>query len=380
MDLTISQLRKIATGPTNDSNMQSIVAGFAAYGARCGLDKPHRLAMYVAQIAHESGDFRYDHEIWGPTPAQARYDTRPDLGNTPAVDGDGKLYMGRTGIQVTGKGNYMRFRDWCRSQGFNCPDFVANPEAIDTDPWEGLAPIHFWVSNGLNSLADTGNFAAVTQRINGGQNGASDRVAFYVRAALVFLGFGPTDVEGFQKGQNLVVDGAAGPMTIKALHAALVALSAAPAKPQVKAVAYIQPAPVLATNATVKASLKAAGSQTINAADIQTKLLGGAASVTAGAGVVSQLSDALQNIPPLAWVILALLLIAGVYFYTHKIVLARIETAITGINTEIPVVRPQGIDAASQPVPEPETPATDVQEPVPAVPDANAGQTALPAQ
>nr|WP_234826056.1 hypothetical protein [Sinorhizobium meliloti] len=36
----------------------------------------------------------------GPTPAQQRYDTRTDLGNTPERDGDGCLYGGRTGMQL----------------------------------------------------------------------------------------------------------------------------------------------------------------------------------------------------------------------------------------------------------------------------------------
>ena len=31
---------------------------------------PLRLAAFIAQIAHESGDFKYTREIWGPTPAQ----------------------------------------------------------------------------------------------------------------------------------------------------------------------------------------------------------------------------------------------------------------------------------------------------------------------
>nr|WP_234835981.1 hypothetical protein [Sinorhizobium meliloti] len=73
---------------------------------------------------HESGDFRYDREIWGPTPAQQRYDARTDLGNTPERDGDGYLYRGRTGMQLTGKDNYRQFRNWCRATGLDCPDFA----------------------------------------------------------------------------------------------------------------------------------------------------------------------------------------------------------------------------------------------------------------
>nr|WP_234836858.1 hypothetical protein [Sinorhizobium meliloti] len=64
------------------------------YGDRFGMDRPHRLAQYFAQLMYESGDFRYDLEFWGPTPTQQRYDTRTDLGNTLEKDGDGYLYRG----------------------------------------------------------------------------------------------------------------------------------------------------------------------------------------------------------------------------------------------------------------------------------------------
>ncbi|WP_410176733.1 hypothetical protein [Sinorhizobium medicae] len=83
-----------------------------------------------------SGYFRYDREIWGPTPAQQRRDTRTDLGNTPENDGDGFRYRGCTGMQLTGKDNYRQFRNWCRAAGLSCPDFVKDPDAVNTDPWE----------------------------------------------------------------------------------------------------------------------------------------------------------------------------------------------------------------------------------------------------
>lgn len=360
MQLTLAQLRRIATGPADVSNMQSVIAGLATYGAQAGLDKPWRLAMYVAQLAHESGDFRYDHELWGPTPAQAGYDTRADLGNTPAKDGDGKLYEGRTGIEVTGKANYAAFRDWCRQQGFNCPNFVANPEAIDTDPWEGLAPIWFWSTHGLNALADAGNFVGTTQRINGGQNGAADRLAFYIRTALVLLGFAPTDVKGFQKARNLVVDGDAGPATLAAFHLALQQVGDVPA-PVAQPVAYIQPAPYVATLGDVKAELKANGSTTINTADLMTKVTVGAGATAGVAGAVSELTNSLAGVPHWVWWAAALGVAATILYLTNKIVRARVDTAVTGIQTEIGIVRPQGSPLAADPVPaEQPEPAADV--------------------
>jgi putative chitinase len=91
--VTAQRIRAAAKGPMNESNMNSVVVSLNQFGATFGLDRPHRLAQLVSQITHESGDFRYDREIWGPTPAHARYDTRADLGNTPALDGDGKKYL-----------------------------------------------------------------------------------------------------------------------------------------------------------------------------------------------------------------------------------------------------------------------------------------------
>ncbi|PND23933.1 hypothetical protein CN933_29770 [Sinorhizobium sp. M4_45] len=99
--MTAQDFRAAAKGRVNESNLASMLVALDKYGDCFGMDRPHRLAQYLAQLMHESGDFRYDREIWGPTPAQQRYDTRTDLGNPPGKDGDGYLYRGRTGMQLT---------------------------------------------------------------------------------------------------------------------------------------------------------------------------------------------------------------------------------------------------------------------------------------
>ncbi len=106
--ITAQHVRAAAKGKVNESNLTSVLVALDRYGDRFGMDRPHRLAQYFAQLMHESGDFRYDREIWGPTPAQQRYDTRADLGNTPEKDGDGYLYRGRTGMQLW-QGHYRQF-------------------------------------------------------------------------------------------------------------------------------------------------------------------------------------------------------------------------------------------------------------------------------
>ncbi|MFC6498731.1 glycoside hydrolase family 19 protein [Gemmobacter lanyuensis] len=220
MQVTAHTLAAIAGAPVN-SNMRSVIAGLRALGTASGLDVPHRLAHYLGQIAHESGGWRWDREIWGATPAQARYDTRADLGNTPARDGDGYLYRGRGPIQITGKANYRQYRDWCRGIGQPAPDFVAQPDMVLLDPWEGIAPIWYWETRGLNRLADANNLDGITRAINGGDNGQVDRRDRYVRAALVLLGYGPTQIREFQRAWSIGADGIAGPTTRATLHAAL---------------------------------------------------------------------------------------------------------------------------------------------------------------
>ena len=72
---------------------------------------------------------KWDQEIWGQTPAQARHDTRTDLDNMAAQDGDSYLYRGRTAMQLAGKANYPDFRDWYRKMGYYFPDLVGDHDA-----------------------------------------------------------------------------------------------------------------------------------------------------------------------------------------------------------------------------------------------------------
>ena len=136
-----------------------------------------RVAAFVAQIGHESGQLKYVKEIWGPTAAQARYEGRKDLGNT--VAGDGSKYRGRGLIQITGRANYMACGEALALDLINQPELLEKPQhACMSAAW-------FWVTRGLNTLADAGQFDKITQRINGGQNGAADRQALHARALKV---------------------------------------------------------------------------------------------------------------------------------------------------------------------------------------------------
>ena len=140
---------------------------------------PRRVAAFIAQIGHESGQLRYVKEIWGPTAAQARYEGRKDLGNT--VTGDGSKYRGRGLIQITGRANYMT----C-GEGLGL-DLIKQPELLEKPQHACMSAAWFWATKGLNTQADAGRFDVITQRNNGGQNGATDRQTLYARALKVLL-------------------------------------------------------------------------------------------------------------------------------------------------------------------------------------------------
>ncbi|MBC3375815.1 glycoside hydrolase family 19 protein [Pseudomonas sp. SWRI92] len=133
-----------------------------------------RVAAFIAQIGHESGQLRYVRELWGPTPAQVRYEGRADLGNTRP--GDGFRFRGRGLIQITGRANYAECGE---AMGL---DLISHPELLKQPEWAAKSAAWFWSTRGLNGLADAGAFDKITSRINGGQNGAADRRALYERA------------------------------------------------------------------------------------------------------------------------------------------------------------------------------------------------------
>ncbi len=140
-----------------------------------------RTAAFVAQLAHESGEFRWMEEIWGPTDAQRRYEPPTPLakrlGNTEA--GDGKRFKGRGPIQITGRDNYRRYGE---RLGL---DLVTQPEQAATPAVAFAVAGLYWRSNGLNELADAEDFVTITKRINGGTNGLADRQKYYALARSV---------------------------------------------------------------------------------------------------------------------------------------------------------------------------------------------------
>lgn len=228
MLITVDTFAQIS-GKKVNANMASALQGLQSAGVTVGLDKPHRLAIFLAQTAHESAGWHYDREIWGPTAAQKQYEGRKDLGNTQP--GDGSLFRGYTPMQITGRYNTTKFHKWCKDTlgHLNPPNFVQKPHMMNTDPWEGIGPLWYWSEGkdvSLNVPCDRGDFKRVTLLINGGYNGINDRYRYYGRAALVLLGREADSIRQFQKEYGLVPDGVVGEKTFLVLHTLLLKLPA----------------------------------------------------------------------------------------------------------------------------------------------------------
>jgi putative chitinase len=138
--------------------------------SRFSILTPRRQAAFIAQCAHESGEFRYMREL----ASGDAYEGRADLGNTQP--GFGRKYKGLGLIQVTGHDNIT-------AAG------IAIGVDLESDPTLGEAPepaslisAWFWQTHGLNELADTNAFGTITKRINGGYTHIDERLAYWLVA------------------------------------------------------------------------------------------------------------------------------------------------------------------------------------------------------
>jgi len=109
-------------------------------------------------------------------------------GNGPESTGDGYKYRGRGLIQTTFKDNYKIFTDE-HNKRFpgDRRDFVKNPHLIMEFLEYGIesAFVYWTITGAVNSTADTGDVRAVTQAVNGGENGYPERKDAYNRLASI---------------------------------------------------------------------------------------------------------------------------------------------------------------------------------------------------
>jgi len=160
-----------------------------------GVNTKLRISHFLAQVSHESNDFKamkenmnYSSEglrrVFSKyfTPEQAIvYARRPEaianrvyanrMGNGNERSGDGWKYRGGGPLQLTGKNNYRE----CSIDLFGDEILLEHPQLLHQPLYGMLSALWFWDKNKLNVLADGNNIDALTRRINGGLNGLDDR-------------------------------------------------------------------------------------------------------------------------------------------------------------------------------------------------------------
>ena len=168
------------------------------------INTPLRVAVFLAQVAHESSELtqlseNLNYSIAGlmktwperfqSVEAANRYAHQPEkianfvyadrMGNGSETSGDGWRYRGAGAIQLTGKSNQQAFSDYSGVPLDAISAWLLQPEgAIRSAGW-------FWMTSHLNALADSEDFLAVTKRVNGGYTGLADRQEYYRTAQVV---------------------------------------------------------------------------------------------------------------------------------------------------------------------------------------------------
>ncbi|MBW2937667.1 glycoside hydrolase family 19 protein [Aureisphaera sp. CAU 1614] len=161
---------------------------------RYNISTPLRKAYFLAQVAHESGGFKYAVEnlnysakaLYGvfrkyfPTLEEANsYARQPKkiankvyanrMGNGNEASNDGWNFRGRGLIQLTGKDNYQALSNQTGQS------FISSPELLEQPQWALTSACWFWKKRNINKYADTDDIHMVTKLINGGYNGLTNR-------------------------------------------------------------------------------------------------------------------------------------------------------------------------------------------------------------
>ena len=161
------------------------------------ISSPLVLAHFLAQCAHESGNFKYTRENLNYSaqgllkifPKYFSKDTaeiaarKPEvianivyslrMGNGNKESGDGWKYRGRGYIQLTGKSNYKSFGDFIGINLLDNPDLVATKYPLTSAAW-------FFEIKRLWNIAEEGveeeTIKKITKLINGGFHGLEERI------------------------------------------------------------------------------------------------------------------------------------------------------------------------------------------------------------
>jgi putative chitinase len=177
----------------------SVIAQLPDTIAKFGINTPVKLAHFLAQVGHESANFKAVTENlnygakgllsvfkkYFPTEAKAKeYERKPEkianlvygnrMGNGDEASGEGFRFRGRGYIQLTGKNNYKLFDAVVED------DIIANPDLVATK-YPLLSAAWFFHKNCLGKCVDAtdATVTAVTKCVNGGTIGLADRLKHF---------------------------------------------------------------------------------------------------------------------------------------------------------------------------------------------------------
>jgi putative chitinase len=181
VSLTPEEKKDIATdivkykpGKPSKSPPADVIKAMKDYGITNALEQAH----FLAQCAHESGQFAWKREF----ASGKAYEGRKDLGNTQT--GDGVRYKGRGYIQITGRANYTSYNNYLKSKSIN-DDVVAHPELLE-GKFAADCSVWFWSVAGPKGNknfpkrskqgSSTADVTQISKWVNGGTNGLQDRI------------------------------------------------------------------------------------------------------------------------------------------------------------------------------------------------------------
>ncbi len=132
-----------------------------------------RLAHFLSQCAHESGNWKYKTEL----ASGKAYEGRKDLGNTEP--GDGVKFKGRGYIQLTGRANYTKFSKFINEDCVANPNLVADKYPLSSAGYFFNTKSNMWPTCDKGATNDI--VLAVTKKVNGGTNGLADRQKYFTK-------------------------------------------------------------------------------------------------------------------------------------------------------------------------------------------------------
>lgn len=207
--ITASNLKSILKNPHSNEFYSVWADRFNSLFPAYQINTAKRIAGFICQVAHESGEFTRTVEnlnysadglakTWpkifstpqkNPNALALMIERNPQKianiayankgGNGNEASGDGWLYRGRGLIQITLKDNYAAIS---KALGI---DLIANPDYAATQDGALETALAYWKLNNINRHCDSGDFEAMTKSINKAGLGIEERLEYYDRAISV---------------------------------------------------------------------------------------------------------------------------------------------------------------------------------------------------